>query len=443
MGTPSPNDTLVVTASVPYAGVAASGKAYLYLAPGHAAVENPVVISEGFDLDDSMDWEELYALLNQENLVEDLRAQGFDTIVLDFDSATDPIQRNGYLVAELLQQVAAMVDPSQEIFLVGPSMGGLCTRWALMWLESQAIDPRVRTWLSFDSPHAGAAIPIGIQYWLDFFSDESADAAFLLSRLDTPAARQMLVHHHTTPPTATPGADPLRAQLQADFAALGTWPTTPRKVAAANGSGAGLNQGFAPGAQIIRWEHRSFFVDIDGNVWAVPNGGSAQVFFGRIDIILFPADQQSVTVSGTAPFDNAPGGWRDSMLEMDMTTAPYGDIVALHPSHCFIPTISALALDTSDLFYDVDGTSDLLSHTPFDDVRWGGGNEEHVHISAATKAWVMSEVLAGPTAVPDVFSTRCWPGRHRTNVTPRRRRWPASCETTPTSVKSRPSHIDC
>jgi hypothetical protein len=129
------------------------------------------------------------------------------------------------------------------------------------------------------------------------------------------------------------------------------------------------------------------------------------VFFGRIDIILFPADQQSVTVSGTAPFDNAPGGWRDSMLEMDMTTAPYGDIVALHPSHCFIPTISALALDTSDLFYDVDGTPDLLSHTPFDDVRWGGGNEEHVHISAATKAWVMSEVLAGPTAVPDVFAS--------------------------------------
>ena len=36
MMTPAPNDTLFVTASVPYDGIAGSGRAYLYLADGHA-----------------------------------------------------------------------------------------------------------------------------------------------------------------------------------------------------------------------------------------------------------------------------------------------------------------------------------------------------------------------------------------------------------------------
>ena len=63
-------------------GAVASGLAYVYLAPGHATLENPAVVVEGFDLDDTMDWPVLYDLLNQENLIEDLRVlQNFDCFV--------------------------------------------------------------------------------------------------------------------------------------------------------------------------------------------------------------------------------------------------------------------------------------------------------------------------------------------------------------------------
>ena len=34
------------------------------------------------------------------------------------------------------------------------------------------------------APHAGADIPLGIQYWMGFFSGQSASAAQLLGRLD-------------------------------------------------------------------------------------------------------------------------------------------------------------------------------------------------------------------------------------------------------------------
>lgn len=400
MGTPAPSDTLVVNAAVPYDGVAGSGRAYVYLAPGHVAIENPIVVVEGFDLDDSMSWDKLYELLNQENLLEDLRAAGFDAVVLDFDSATDPIQRNAFVVAELLQQVAQTIDPAQRVFLVGASMGGLCARYALLWLESQAIDVRVRTYLSFDAPHSGANIPLGLQYWLDFFSDQSVDAAFLLSRLDTPAARQLLAYHHTTPPGSTGAPDPLRGTLLADFAALGDWPVGARRVALANGSGFGTNQGFSAGQQVILYHYTSFLVNIDGNVWAVPNPGPTQIFHGNIDFIFLPADIMNVTVSGSSPWDNAPGGNRDSMHQMDTTAVPYGDIVSLHDRHCFVPTISALALDTTDLFFDVAGATDLLAHTPFAAVRFASGNEEHIFVGPEEKAWILAEVLAGPTSVP-------------------------------------------
>ncbi len=402
MGTPAPNDTLVVVASEPYQGTAASGRAYVYLAPGHASIENPIVVVEGFDLDDTMTWERLYELLNEQNLLEDMRALGFDAVVLDFDSATEPIQRNAFVVAELLHQIAATIDPAQDVFLVGASMGGLCARYALAWMESQSIDARVRTFLSFDAPHGGASVPLGIQYWLDYFASESVDAAFLLSRLDTPAARQMLLAHHTTPPDPTGTPDPLRGVLLADFASLGDWPASSRLVAVANGNGEQLDQGFAPAAQIIHWEYRSFLVDIDGNVWAVPNASSATIFHGRIDFVFLPPDEQTVVVSGTPPWDNAPGGSRDSMFQMDTTAAPYGDIVALHASHCFIPTVSALALPTSDLFFDVAGTPDVVALTPFQAVRWAEVNEEHVSISPETKAWVIAEVTAGATAAPSM-----------------------------------------
>ncbi len=399
-GTPAPNDTLEIVATVPFGGAAGSGRAYVALAPGHTSIVNPVVVVEGFDLDDSMSWEKLYELLNQENLLEELRSLGFDAVVLDFDSATYPIQRNAFVVAELLQQVGAAIDPAQDIFLVGASMGGLCARYALAWMESQSLDARVRTFLSFDSPHAGANVPLGVQYWLDFFASESADVAFLLSRLDTPAARQMLLAHHTTPPGPTGSPDPLRGALLADFAALGDWPAAPRLAAVANGSGSAQGQGFASGSQIIEWEYRNILVDIDGDVWAVPNPGSGVIFHGRIDFIFLPADEQTVSVSGTPPLDDAPGGSRDSMFQMDTTAAPYGDIVALHDRHCFVPTMSALALDVADLYFDAGADPDPLALTPFDAVLWASANEEHVFVSPETKAWILSEVTADAMSAP-------------------------------------------
>jgi len=399
LATPLPNDTLHVTATVPYQGQYGTGDAYVYLAANHTKLVNPLVVIEGFDLDNSMNWDELYQLLDQQGLIETLRAQGFDAVVLNFTDATLPIQENGLLVAQLIQQVESMIAPSTTIALVGASMGGLCSRYALDWLETQNIPHRVRTWVSFDGPQLGANIPLGLQYWIDFFSGQSADAASFRATLERPAARQMLLNHFTTPGAAPAIPDPLRVALIADLAALGDYPKLTRRVAIANGSGIGSDQGFAPAAQVIRWEYSSFLVSITGDVWALPNQVSATIFKGSIRILL-STTSENVTISNSPPWDGAPGGSRASFTELDTVSAPYGDIVALHGSHCFIPTVSALGLATNDPFYDIAGDAGLLSHTPFDALYVPTANQEHVTITAENAAWLENELTRGILAVP-------------------------------------------
>jgi hypothetical protein len=398
LDTPSPNDTLHVTGTIPYLGGVASGDAYVYLAPARTHLVNPVVVVEGFDLDNSMNWDELYALLDQENLIENLRADGYDAVVLNFTDATDYLQRNAFVVVDLLQQIRGLVGPQTTVALAGASMGGLVSRYALAYMETNGLPHSVRTFISFDAPHLGADIPLGIQYWLNFFSGQSSDAAYFLSLLDRPAARQMLVYHYTVPAGTTGQPDPLRGAFGTDLAGVGDWPSQPRMVSIANGSDNGTGEPFAPGAKIIQWSYSDLFVAITGDVWAVPNVTSTKIFDGKLRI-LFSTTSQAVTVSGTQPYDNAPGGSRATMSQLDSVAAPYGDIIALYPSHCFIPTVSALAYNTTDLFHDIAADPDPASNTPFDAIYSQDTNQEHVAITPQNAAWIRNEVEMNVTAV--------------------------------------------
>jgi hypothetical protein len=413
LAAPAPNDTLHVTGTIPYLGGVASGEAYVYLAPGRTQVQNPAVLVEGFDLDNSMNWDELYELLNQEDLIETLRADGYDAVVLNFTDATDYLQRNGFVLVDLLQQIRGIVGPQTTAALAGASMGGLVSRYALAYMETNGLPHSVRTFLSFDAPHLGADIPLGIQYWVNFFSTQSSEAAHFLSLLNRPAARQMLVYHYTDPAGSTGLPDPLRGTFATDLAALGDWPSQPRLVAIANGSDNGSGAGFAPGAQIVQWSYSDLFVAITGNIWAVPNGTSTKIFDGRLRI-LFSTTTQAVTVNGTQPYDNAPGGLRASMSDLDSVAAPYGDIIALYSSHCFIPTVSALAYNTTDLFHNIAADPNPVSNTPFDAIYSQGTNQEHVAITPQNAAWIRNEVEMGVTGVEPIAGfgvklRRPWP----------------------------------
>jgi hypothetical protein len=391
----APDETLHVTGAA-FNGVAGTGDAYVYRAPGHATIVDPVVVPEGFDIDNTMNADELFTLLDQQGLADSLAARGMDVIVLNFADATDDLRRNAQVLITLEQQVEAGLPPGRSVAMVGPSMGGLLARYALAWLETHGIGHHVRALFSFDGPHGGANIPLGVQHWVDFFANQSSDAAFLRDRLNTAGARQMLLFHFTQPGAAP---DPLRADWNAALAAAGGWPTKPLLYGVANGNGTRQNQGFAPGAQLIKYEYDTGIIKLTGDVWALPDHTSQTVFTGLQRVFFITNASRTVTVNNTAAWDGAPGGWRGTMAQMDSVTAPYGDIIALHPNHCFIPTVSALALATSDPFYDVAGDPDLLAHTPYAEILVAPTNEEHVSISPAEAAWFLARIGTGITGV--------------------------------------------
>jgi hypothetical protein len=82
------------------------------------------------------------------------------------------------------------------------------------------------------------------------------------------------------------------------------------------------------------------------------------------------------------------------MVQLDQSAVPYGDIVALHPNHCFIPTTSALGLVTDAPFRQIEGAPDLPALSPFDALYYPlGASEEHVTISPESLWWFLGEIV--------------------------------------------------
>ncbi len=399
---PPPSETWTLTASHSTGGSAATGEAYILYGAGHTMVERPVVLVEGLDLDNSLNWNELYDLMNQELLIETLLATGYDAVVLNYSNSTIAIQDNGFLVQELIEELNSATGAVHPLIIAGTSLGGLTSRYALTYMEHYGLPHNVGTFISVDSPQNGANIPVGVQFWADFFADEAAEAAAARDALLNPAPRQLLLYHLSSSAGGVANPDPMFAAFQNELAALGDYPTQPRLVSVINGSSTQQNSGFLPGAQIIRWVYDSFLVDIRGNVWAVSNTVNTRVLQGEINVIWpLPDTFRNVFIQPCLPWDNAPGGLTATMAELAAVPAPYGDIEALYPSHCFIPSVSALDLAVNDPFFNIAGAGNLYELTPFDSVYFPIANQDHVQITPENAAWFMSEII-GPLAPPEL-----------------------------------------
>ena len=397
-------------ADIPYLDSCGEGDVAIFLGNGNGTLTEPVIVVDGFDPGDERPIEELYDLANQQNMLDSLRMLGMDPVLLNSHGGADYIERNGLLLVKLIDTVNYIMQqfntykPANQIVVIGPSMAGLITRYALTYMERNGIPHNVRNWISFDSPQLGANIPLGVQHWVRFFADvaESEDAEESKVKLETPAARQMLLYHFSATNGTTAGADALRAPFVAELDSLG-FPMKTRKVAIIDGSGYGITQPYNPGDQVIYYYYRSFEVDLDGNVWAVPNNNYQQIFEGLYDSALpFDETHEHIYVDNTLPYDDAPGGYRETFKELDEQDPGYGDIIAYYDNHAFIPTISALAIENfTDPFLNVDAhINDIV--TPFDKIYYPDSNLEHVEITPQLYFWFKDEVYNYP---PQIITT--------------------------------------
>ena len=387
---PAPTETITITAAPPYS---VTGELYILKADTNApALHNPVLVVEGFDLDNSMNWPELYTLLNQENLVTDMLAFGRDLAVLSFTDSTVNIHSNAALTAAAVDYINTQrANSSDKFTAVGASLGGLTLREALVNMPNHDVD----TWVSFDAPHEGANIPLGVQEYLEFFAPNNDSAAGLLDALDRPAARQMLLAHHSHPDGLTGGSLPERSDYMTAMAATG-YPTNCKSIAISNGSGFGDKQPFSPGEKIINWTDSGGFFEpsIASEVFALPTTPGT-VFTGEISLII-PIDSATVNAYHPLSFDNAPGGARSTFLQLFTNIPPdqiSADDYCNYTNHCFIPTVSALGIPIGNLESNLAANAALTDLSPFDEIHYATNNEDHVEINLRNKRWLMRAAL--------------------------------------------------
>lgn len=403
LSTPNPTTTVRLTAPYPYNNT--TGTVYIYKSDNHVGLRFPVLVAEGFDMENSMDWDVLYNILNKENLAETLRSYGRDLIVLDYTNAMRNIFDNAALARSAINYVNAnRYNPSDKFTVIGASMGGLVTRIALTQMDRTPAtygQSHVNTWISFDSPHMGANIPLGLQEFFAFFNGKTGIPAVInnyYALLNQPAARQMLLVHHFQ--TGLLAGNPTNIVFQSTLQTLG-YPTTCKKIAISNGSGIGWQQSFSAGGQIINWDNAGWFLaDVACRIYAISTTSTpAQTIFWGFHDTLAWFDETSLTRYHYYPYsiDNAPGGYRNSFRELytkiqESGEGGSGDFCNAD-DHCFIPTVSSLGLDIAYCSYSLNYYSWIKAQSPFDEIHYPYYNEPHIDINTNNKRWFMRAIL--------------------------------------------------
>jgi Secretion system C-terminal sorting domain len=148
------------------------------------------------------------------SLIDKMTKENYDVILVNFPyyqkiqndlnsgeicAGADDIIRNGYSIASFIQKINSDLVTNgsvEKLVVVGPSMGGLITKFALAYLEKQGIAHNTKLWVSMDSPHQGANIPLAIQQDIYFLGKKlrnaDADSQFN-DLLHSKAAEQLLL----------------------------------------------------------------------------------------------------------------------------------------------------------------------------------------------------------------------------------------------------------
>ncbi|MEZ4801933.1 MAG: T9SS type A sorting domain-containing protein [Gelidibacter sp.] len=444
------------------------GEYDIYLSPDNI-LDKPIILVDGFDFGDTRNIQSIYELLNFDdngtpsNLGDLVRDEGFDVVILNFpiytrtednaviDGGVDYIERNAMLLVELIQIINGQKQGSEPNVVIGPSMGGLISRYALNYMENQGLNHDTRLWISFDSPHLGANVPIGFQHLFNYMAfgldlggfggDQSIEALqpVVDGMLKSPAARQMLTDQFE-PHLANgsnvnfnnnlrlPMAHPFKNIFFNGMNALtpSGFPENLRKVSIINGSGVGNpypdknNMPITPDREILN----TTVTVIDGitdatfKVRLTPNASATnQVSYLFIDSIFIcfcdlTASANSQAFSYSNGIDAGSGGLFDigALAGAFGTDDPLIDsfLGALQTNYFnFIPSISGMALQVTNnepnWFHvptNLTTGRAVNNITPFDAWYMPVENEPHVTLTQGNVAFALEEILQPTLSIP-------------------------------------------
>lgn len=419
-------------------------------------INKPLIIIEGFDAHfvapeiqkSNFGYSDVVKLLNNSGSFDftyNLDDQaGYDLIILDYNDGTDDIRRNASLVQEVIEWVNDnKVIGAEDNVVLGISMGGLVSRYALASMTKQGLSTKTRLLITHDSPHRGANTPLGAQFLTRQINDmlvvqllNMIDVFPQLKQanqlLDRPASQQMSIVRAINESGAVSYNSFLDGEYRSmiTFGSTGNQPTY-RTIATSLGAECG-QQNLPPHTELLRTTGRFFISPIP---WIIRRSYNAEIIvnalpeFGTskriskvriwtnyrilsfINVNITLTNKEAYSPTNLLPWDSAPGGAQSikdqigslpsvnfkflGFIEASLNT------IAYQGTFCFIPTVSALDVTTIDAQQlaksYVDGISPTnpsrmatfiaqkrISATTF--------NEIHPRFTADNAQWIYSEM---------------------------------------------------
>ncbi|WP_042371376.1 esterase/lipase family protein [Streptacidiphilus neutrinimicus] len=360
-----------------------NGFAHVFYGERNQGLMRPVIMADGFNLGRS-DLQWLYAGLDRDYpLLSELRRRGRDVILLGFDERSASILDNAQAAMAAVQRTLAEQLGGAPLTVGGFSMGGIITRYALADLERQRMDHRTRLYFSYDSPHRGGVVPIGLQAFSHFIPLANDFAR----QMNSPAARQMLWRHYD-PSNGGIGVAPERVAFLKKLEEIGSWPRIPRLIGLANGRGDGKGLDIKPGDTTLAVEK----IYPGTTFYAQAQNGDVTVAELRR---LLPPAQKTIKTNGFPELDAAPGGTLRSFgILADMLKKFGAEVDLRHEDVCFVPSVSAVSIrdidQQKDLYADIDaldpGDSEL------DDFICSTANTAHTAVTEELCTWLLDRL---------------------------------------------------
>lgn len=409
-----------------YLGESGVAKVDIVYGCGHDKLIKPLIIVEGIDPPENTvlgypNHDYIFAinyLRSSQPLMDTLKLEDYDLVIIDFAHGADYIQRNAYVVERVIDYVNTVKynnGSTEKNAIIGYSMGGVVARYALRDMELSNLNHDTRLFISFDSPQLGANNPISVQHlgdhtkkiidrlcsnWLTgkagaalSIGVRQVNAAY--SAQHGPASRQLTIYQSHGAYDEYSNSILYDAFMNELNVSMGM-PLNCRNVTIVNGSGTGNNiSNFNAGDIILDvYSNNTLFssfgyekfglalLNVAGTgithhsvLKAIPSTyiQNHKVYSGhfKFSILFIPIiddEKNKYTESYFKPYDNCPGSYFELTLVNSSGSIPVGVNSAIN-YFTFIPSVSSVLLkspERDNLDYNLISNNIVSSNkTPF------------------------------------------------------------------------------
>jgi hypothetical protein len=375
------------------------------------ALDKPIIVVEGFDPTNVTSINNTRRLTLSSFFEGAYLNNGYDIVYLDFTDGGADIRDNSLVLQELIRDLNVRKVGANDLAVIGASMGGLVARHALRQLELANYTHNVSHYISYDSPHRGANVPVGLQTLLldvddilfrDIFGFGQHQLDTLQVMLNSKAARQMLLRYKG------PSPHPDFVEWQKELNSLG-FPSQGniRNIAIVNGASGGARQApitdYDPNDKIARVTTVSGGINTNINVRTNEVNGEGKVSSVLITSLLIPLTIKDKSFNFDAlNYDISSGGISPTTAQT-IELPWWGNIFNLaewfgpslqtfgRENFSFVPLFSSTAAQGA-LRTQAElnrGVPTLINNnlTPFDKIYAGADNTSHIRTFDVFSVW--------------------------------------------------------